>query len=72
MVLPPRLHGWLGIGIAAKTDHIWAIGELIDAALTGEVPTGTTTKNPMNLDRKDTVQSLPRRGIFQVITGGKK
>jgi IS1 family transposase len=70
-----RVHQTLRITPAMQlgvTDHVWSIGELIDAALTGEVPTGTTTEDPRNLDRKDTVQSLPRRGIFQVITGGKK
>jgi IS1 family transposase len=70
-----RVHQTLRITPAMQlgvTDHVWSIGELIDAALMGEVPSGTTTENPMNLDRKDTVQSLPRRGLFQVITGGKK
>ncbi|HEX3431566.1 MAG TPA: IS1 family transposase [Rhizomicrobium sp.] len=70
-----RVHEALRITPAMQlgvTDHVWSIGELIDAALTGEVPTGTTTEDPRNLDRKDTIQSLRTRGIFQVITGGNK
>jgi hypothetical protein len=57
------------------TDHIWSIGELIDAALDGELPTGTTTENPTNLNPSDTIQSTRHHGQFKgrftVIKGGK-
>jgi IS1 family transposase len=74
-----RVHQTLRITPAMQlgvTDHVWSIGELIDAALTGEVPTGTTTDSPMNLDRTDTVQSVRHHGQFKgrftVIKGGKE
>src|SRR5438477_12687303 len=49
-----RVHETLRITPAMQlgvTDHVWRIGELIDAALDGELPSGTTTGNPQNLDR---------------------
>ncbi|MGD0142245.1 MAG: transposase [Rhizomicrobium sp.] len=55
-----RVHEALRITPAMQlgvTDHIWSIGELIDAALDGTLPGGTTTESPMNLDRSDTIQS---------------
>jgi hypothetical protein len=74
-----RVHETLRITPAMQvgvTDHVWSIGELIDAALTGEVPSGTTTEGPMNLDRKDTIQSVQHfgqfKGRFTVIKGGKQ
>ena len=74
-----RVHQTLRITPAMQlgvTDHGWSIGELIDAALTGEVPPGTTTESPMNLDHKDTIQSVQHfghyKGRFTVIRGGKK
>jgi len=74
-----RVHETLKITPATQvgvTNHIWSIGELIDAALTGEVPPGTATDEPQNLDRADTIQSLRGRdhykARFTVIRGGKK
>jgi IS1 family transposase len=74
-----RVHEALRITPAMQlgvTDHIWSIGELIDAALDGTLPDGTTTESPMNLDRGDTIQSTRKfgqfRGRFNVIDGGKK
>lgn len=69
-----RVHEALRITPAMQlgvTDHIWSIGELIDAALDGELPGGTTTENPMNLDRGDTIQSSRKFNPFSVIDGGK-
>jgi IS1 family transposase len=73
-----RVHETLKITPAMQvgvTDHVWSIRELIAAALDGELPSGTTTENPMNLDRLDTVQSTRQhgefRGRFTVIKGGK-
>jgi hypothetical protein len=58
------------------TDHVWSIGELIDAALAGEVPEGSGPEFPHNLDRKDTLQSVRYdgqfKGRFTVIKGGKE
>jgi IS1 family transposase len=74
-----RVHEALRITPAMQlgvTDHIWSIGELIDAALDGTLPGGTTTESPMNLDRGDTIQSSRHhgqfKGRFSVIDGGKK
>ena len=53
------------------TDHIWTIGELIDTALDGELPPGTTTDGPKNLDPSDTLQSRRWHAIFSVIDGGR-
>ena len=75
-----RVHQTLRITPAMQlgvTDHVWSIGELIDAALTGELPGGTTTENPQNLDRADTIQSTAGkhhyrgRQVFTIIRGGK-
>jgi IS1 family transposase len=73
-----RVHQTLRITPAMQlgvTDHIWSIGELIDAALDGEMPTGTTTENPTNLNPSDTIQSTRHHGQFKgrftVINGGK-
>jgi IS1 family transposase len=73
-----RVHETLRITPAMQigvTDHVWSIGELIDAALAGELPTGTGPEFPQNLDRKDTVQSVRHHGEFKgrftVIKGGR-
>jgi hypothetical protein len=71
-----RVHETLRITPAMQlgvTDHVWSIGELIDAALDGSLPTGTTTENPTNLDPSDTIQSTRHqfKGRFTVIQGGK-
>jgi len=73
-----RVHETLKITPAMQvgvTDHVWSIGELIDAALAGELPEGTGPEFPQNLDRKDTVQSVRHesrfKGRFTVIKGGK-
>jgi len=73
-----RVHETLKITPAMQvgvTDHVWSIGELIDAALSGEFPEGTGPEFPQNLDRKDTVQSVQHenrfKGRFTVIKGGK-
>lgn len=73
-----RVHETLKITPAMQvgvTDHVWSIRELIAAALDGELPPGTTTESPMNLDRADTVQSVRQEGQFKgrftVIKGGK-
>jgi IS1 family transposase len=73
-----RVHEALRITPAMQlgvTDHVWSIGELIDAALDGELPEGTTTQNPMNLDPSDAIQSTRHHGQFKgrftVIKGGK-
>ena len=58
------------------TDHVWSIGELIDAALVGEVPSGSGPEYPQSLDRRDTLQSVRQHGEFKgrftVIKGGKQ
>jgi hypothetical protein len=46
----------MALGVA---DQVWAIGDLLDAALAAELPTPTTT-------------SPDRRRQFRVIDGGKK
>ncbi len=73
-----RVHEALRITPAMQlgvTDHVWSISELIAAALDGEWPPGTTTEDPMNLDRADTIQSTRHhgqfRGWFTVIKGGR-
>jgi IS1 family transposase len=70
-----RVHETLKITPAMQlgvTDHIWGIGELINAALVGDLPRGTKTEFPMNLDRGDTVQSVRKfPGQFTVIKGGR-
>ncbi len=69
-----RVHEALRITPAMQlgvTDHVWTICELIDAALNGEPPPGTTTDGPKNLDPADTLQSRGRRGVFSVIDGGR-
>ena len=53
------------------TDHIWSIGELIDAALDGELPSGSGPEFPKHLEPSDTIQSLPSIQKFSVIQGGK-
>ena len=40
--------------------------ELIDSASDGQLPTGTTTKNLMNPDSSDTIQSTRQHGEFRV------
>ncbi len=70
-----RVHETLRITPAMQigvTDHVWTVGELIAAALDGEIPAGTVTENPMNLDRADTLQSVRKFHPFVVIDGGKK
>jgi len=74
-----RVHETLKITPAMQigvTDHIWSIGELIDAALAGVVPQGSGPEFPKNLDRKDTLQSVRHEGQFKgrftVIKGGKE
>jgi hypothetical protein len=54
------------------TDHVWSIGELIDAALDGELPSGSGPEFPQNLDPSDTVQSVRKYGRFSVFQGGKR
>ncbi len=73
-----RVHEALRITPAMQlgvTDHVWSVSELIAAALDGELPPGTTTESPMNLDRADTIQSTRHQGQFKgrftVIKGGK-
>jgi IS1 family transposase len=73
-----RVHETLRITPAMQlgvTDHVWSIGELIDAALAGEIPEGSGPEFPHNLDRKDTLQSVRQhgeyKGRFTVIRGGK-
>ena len=69
-----RVHEALRITPAMQlgvTDHVWSIGELIGAALDGELPPGTGPESPMNLDPSDTVQSVRRFHPFTVINGGK-
>jgi IS1 family transposase len=69
-----RVHETLRITPAMQvgvTDHIWTIGELIDAALGGDLPPGTTTEDPRNLNPSDTLQSLRKTHKFRVIDGGK-
>lgn len=73
-----RVHETLRITPAMQlgvTDHIWSIGELIDAALDGELPTGSGPEFPQNLDPKDTIQTVRHhgqfRGRFTVVKGGK-
>ena len=72
-----RVHETLRITPAMQlgvTDHVWSIGELLDAALAGEVPNGP--EFPHNLDRADTVQTVRHHGQFKgrftVIKGGKE
>jgi len=74
-----RVHETLKITPAMQvgiTDHVWSVSEPIAAALDGELPTGTTTESPMNLDPSDTVQSTRHdgdfKGRFTVIRGGKE
>jgi IS1 family transposase len=74
-----RVHEALRITPAMQlgvTDHVWSIGELIDAALAGDLPQGTGPEFPHNLDREDTVQSVRQHGEFKgrftVIKGGKE
>ena len=48
-----RVHETLRITPAMQlgvTDHVWSIGELIDAALDGELPSGSGPEFPKNLD----------------------
>ncbi len=73
-----RVHETLRITPAMQlgvTDHIWSIGELIDAALDGELPSGSGPEFPQNLNPSDTIQSIRQegqfRGRFTVIKGGK-
>jgi IS1 family transposase len=73
-----RVHEALKITPAMQlgvTDHVWSIRELIEAALDGLLPPGTTTESPLNLDRTDTIQSVRHHGEFKgrftVIKGGK-
>jgi hypothetical protein len=50
------------------TDHVWSIGELIDAALDGELPPDAGREFPANL-------SAPKpKGwrAFTVVRGGKE
>ncbi len=75
-----RVHEALRITPAMQlgvTDHVWTIGELIAAALDGELPPGTTTEFPMNLNKAERIPSGSRSrpyGTFhpRVIDGGKK
>jgi hypothetical protein len=70
-----RVHEALRITPAMQlgvTDHVWSIGELIDAALAGELPPGTATDSPKNLNPSDTLQSRRRHVPFSVIDGGRK
>jgi hypothetical protein len=69
-----RVHETLRITPAMQlgvTDHIWSIGELIDAALDGELPSGSGPEFPKNLNPSDTIQSLPSVQKLSVIQGGK-
>jgi IS1 family transposase len=69
-----RVHETLRITPAMQlgvTDHVWSIRELIDAALDGELPSGSGSEFPKNLDPSDTIQSLPSIQKFSVIQGGK-
>lgn len=74
-----RVHEALRITPAMQlgvTDHVWSIGELIDAALDGEIPEGTGPEFPQNLTPSDTLQSVRKcgefRGRFTVVRGGKE
>ena len=70
-----RVHETLRITPAMQlgvTDHVWSIGELIDAALDGELPSGSGPQFPQNLDPSDTIQSLPSVQKFSVVQGGKR
>jgi IS1 family transposase len=70
-----RVHEALRITPAMQlgvTDHVWSVGELVDAALNGELPSGTTTDSPKNLNPSDTLQSRRRHNPFSVIDGGRK
>jgi hypothetical protein len=57
------------------TDHVWSIGELLDAALAGDLPEGTGPEFPHNLDPSDTIQSTRHhgqyKGRFTVIKGDR-
>jgi len=59
-----------------RARNVWSIGELIDAALDGELPSGSGPEFPKNLDPKDTIQShsppRPIQGRFTVIKGGRE
>ena len=73
-----RVHETLKITPAMQigvTDHVWSIGELIDAALDGELPDGSGPEFPKNLNPKDTIQSVrhygQHKGRFTVIKGGR-
>ncbi len=69
-----RVHEALRITPAMQlgvTDHVWSIGELIDAALDGELPSDSGPEFPQNLDPSDTVRSTRKYGPFSVIDGGK-
>jgi hypothetical protein len=52
-----------------RTDHVWSIGELIDAAVDGELPSDSGREFPMNLPR----DPMPQQGKprLSVIDGGK-
>jgi hypothetical protein len=71
-----RVHETLRITPAMQlgvTDHVWSIGELIDTALDGELPSGNGPEFPRNLDPSDTIRASPTRpGGFTVIQGGKR
>jgi len=63
-----RVHETLKISPAMPpgvTDDVWSIRELIAAALDGELPFGTTTEDPQNLDRADTIQFTRHHGQFK-------
>jgi hypothetical protein len=48
-----------------RARNVWSIGELIDAALDGELPSGSGPEFPKNLDPKDTIQSTRHHGQFK-------